>query len=145
MRYRLVHINLRMKCAKQMIREGHGGAIVTMSSISAYVGAVDQTVYCATKAGILMLSKALALVLGEHSIRVNCILPGSIYTNMSSKHPGSEARRFVEQKSSLKRMGDSSEIASAVSFLLSDDASYTTSAELLIDGGLLVNAEYNPN
>ena len=131
--------------AKQMIKEGHGGSIVTMSSISAYVGAYDQTVYCATKAGILMMSKALALVLGEHGIRVNCILPGSIYTNMSDKHPGSKARAYVEKKSPLQRMGESSEVAGAVSFLLSDDSSYMTSAELLIDGGMLVNAEFNPN
>ena len=131
--------------AKEMIREGHGGAIVTMSSISAYVGAVDQTVYCATKAGILMLSKALALVLGEHSIRINCILPGSIYTNMSRNVPGSAARRFAEKKNPLKRIGEASEIASAVSFLLSEDASFINSAELLIDGGMIVNAEFNPD
>ena len=147
---RLMNINLKgtwVVCsegAKQMIKEGHGGAIVTMSSISAYVGAVDQTVYCATKAGILMLSKALALVLGKHGIRINCILPGSIYTNMSRNHPGSAARRFAEQKSPLGRVGASSEVASAVSFLLSEDASYMTSAELLIDGGMIVNAEFNP-
>ena len=147
---RLMDINLKgtwvvcQEGAKQMIREGHGGAIVTMSSISAYVGAVDQTVYCATKAGILMMTKALALVLGEHGIRANCILPGSIYTNMSRNHPGSAARAFAEKKSPLKRVGASSEIASAVSFLLSEDASYTTSAELLIDGGMIVNAEFNP-
>ena len=130
--------------AKQMIKEGHGGSIVTISSISAHVGAVDQTVYCGAKAGVLMLSKALALVLGEHGIRVNSILPGSIYTNMSRSHPGTAARRFAEEKSPLGRIGESPEVASAVSFLLSDDASYITGAELLVDGGMIVNAEYNP-
>ena len=148
---RLMDVNLKgtwVLCsegAKQMIKEGHGGAIVTISSISAYVGAYDQVVYCATKAGVLMLSKALALVLGEHSIRVNSILPGSIYTGMSSSHPGTAARQFVELKSPLKRIGEPEEVASAVSFLLSDDASYITSAELLIDGGMIVNAEFNPD
>ena len=131
--------------AKQMIKEGHGGSIVTISSISAYVGAVDQVVYCATKAGVLMLTKALALVLGEHGIRVNSILPGSIYTGMSRSHPGTAARRFAESKSSLGRIGEASEVASVVSFLLSDDAGYMTSAELLVDGGMIVNAEFNPN
>jgi len=130
--------------AKQMIKEGHGGSIVTISSISAHVGAVDQTVYCGAKAGVLMLSKALALVLGEHGIRVNSILPGSIYTNMSRSHPGTAARRFAEEKSPLGRIGESPEVASAVSFLLSDDASYITGAELLVDGGMIVNAEFNP-
>jgi len=130
--------------AKQMIKEGHGGSIVTISSISAHVGAVDQTVYCATKAGVNMLTKALALVLGEHGIRINCILPGCIYTGMSRSHPGSAARAFAEAKSPLGRMGESEEVAGAISFLLSDDASYITSAELLIDGGMIVNAEFNP-
>ena len=148
---RLMDVNLKgtwVLCsegAKQMIKEGHGGSIVTISSISAHVGAYDQTVYCATKAGVLMLSKALALVLGEHSIRVNSILPGSIYTAMSNAHVGSAARKFAEDKSPLGRMGEPEEIASAVAFLLSDDASYITSAELLIDGGMIVNAEFNPD
>ena len=147
---RLMDVNLKgtwVLCsegAKQMIREGHGGAIVTISSISAHVGAVDQTVYCATKAGVLMLTKALSLVLGEHSIRINSILPGSIYTGMSRSHPGTAARRFAEEKSPLGRIGEPEEVASAVSFLLSDDASYITGAELMIDGGMVVNAEFNP-
>jgi len=131
--------------AKHMIGAGHGGAIVTISSISAYVGAVDQVVYCATKAGVLMLTKALALVLGEHGIRLNSILPGSIYTGMSRSHPGTAARAFAEKKSPLGRVGESPEVASVISFLLSDDASYMTGAELLVDGGMLINAEFNPN
>ncbi|MCL2539465.1 MAG: SDR family oxidoreductase, partial [Oscillospiraceae bacterium] len=147
---RLMDVNLKgtwVLCsegAKQMIKEGHGGAMVTISSISAHVGAVDQTVYCATKAGVLMLTKALSLVLGEHSIRLNSILPGSIYTGMSRSHPGTAARRFAEEKSPLGRMGGPEEVASAVAFLLSDDASYITGAELLVDGGMLINAEFNP-
>ena len=148
---RLMDVNLKgtwVLCsegAKEMIKEGHGGAIVTISSISAYVGAFDQTVYCATKAGVLMLSKALALVLGEHNIRVNSILPGSIYTGMSRSHPGTAARKFTEDKSPLGRIGEPEEVASAVSYLLSDDASYITSAELLVDGGMIVNAEFIPD
>jgi NAD(P)-dependent dehydrogenase (short-subunit alcohol dehydrogenase family) len=148
---RLMDVNLKgtwVLCtegAKRMIKEGHGGSIVTISSISAHVGAVDQTAYCATKAGVLMLSKALALVFGEHGIRINSILPGSIYTGMSGSHPGTAARRFAEEKSPLGRLGESAEVASAISFLLSDDASYITGAELLVDGGMVVNAEFNPN
>ena len=138
---RLMDVNLKgtwVLCsegAKQMIKEGHGGAIVTISSISAHVGAVDQTVYCATKAGVLMLTKALSLVLGEHSIRINSILPGSIYTGMSRSHPGTAARRFAEEKSPLGRIGRPEEVASAVSFLLSEDASYITGQCLIISGG----------
>ena len=131
--------------AKEMIKEGHGGAIVTTSSISAYVGAPGQTAYCATKGGILMMSKALARDLGKYNIRVNCILPGSINTNMSKDFliPGTTVERFYREKAAIKRIGEASEIASVVSFLLSDDASYMTSAELLVDGGFIVNAEYD--
>ena len=147
----LMNTNLRgtwVMCsegAKEIIKEGHGGAIVTISSISAYIGAPGQTVYCSTKAGILMMSKALARDLGKHNIRVNCILPGAINTNMSKDFlvPGSITERFYREKAALKKIGEPSEIASAVSFLLSDDASFITSAELLVDGGFIVNAEYD--
>jgi len=129
--------------AKKMIAAGRGGAIVTISSISAYVGAPGQTAYCAAKAGILMMSKALARDLGKYNIRVNSILPGAIRTNMSKGlFEDEEALRFYTERAALGRVGEANEIASAAAFLLSDDASYITSAELLVDGGLLVNAEY---
>lgn len=129
--------------AKQMIKEGHGGAIVTVSSISAWVSAKEQTVYCSTKAGIWMMTKALAQVLAPHGIRVNVVLPGAILTDMSAEllDPSSPTRAFYEERIPLGRIGESSEIASAVAFLLSEDASYVTSAELLIDGGFITNVE----
>lgn len=129
--------------AKQMIAEGHGGAIVCISSISAVVAAREQTIYCGTKGGVSMLVKALAAVLGPHNIRINAILPGAIATPMSADLlvEGSEARKYYEGRIPLGRIGAASEIASAVSFLLSEDASYITSAELLIDGGFITNAE----
>ncbi|NPV85775.1 MAG: SDR family oxidoreductase [Anaerolineae bacterium] len=129
--------------AKQMIREGHGGAIVCVSSISAWVAAREQTVYCATKAGIWMLVKALAAVLGEHGIRINSVLPGAILTNMSKEllNPDAPARKYYETRTPLGRIGAPEEVASVISFLLSDDASYMTSSELLVDGGFITNAE----
>src|SRR5262245_13118622 len=129
--------------AKQMIKEGHGGAICTISSISAWVGAKQQTVYCATKAGISMMTKALAQVLAPHGIRANAVLPGAIFTDMSREllEPAAEARMYYESRIPLGRIGDPDEIAAPVAFLLSDEASYITSAELLVDGGFIVNAE----
>ena len=128
--------------AKQMIKEGHGGAIVTISSISAYVAAEEQTAYCATKAAILMMTKGLAQVLGRHNIRVNSILPGAILTNMSKALlDDPEVRNFYEENTPLGRIGMPEEIASVVSFLLSEDASFMTSASLLVDGGFIVNVE----
>jgi NAD(P)-dependent dehydrogenase (short-subunit alcohol dehydrogenase family) len=129
--------------AKQMIKEGHGGAICTISSISAWVGAKQQTVYCATKAGISMMTKALAQVLAPHGIRANCVLPGAILTDMSWEllDPASETRKYYEARIPLGRIGEPDEIAAPVAFLLSDEARYITSAELLVDGGFIVNAE----
>src|ERR1700722_12488223 len=69
--------------ARQMIREGHGGAICCVSSISAHVGAPGQTAYCGTKGAISMLDVALACDLGEHGIRVNAVEPGWVKTPMS--------------------------------------------------------------
>lgn len=129
--------------AKQMIAEGHGGAIVCVSSISAIVGAKEQTVYCGTKGGISMLVKALSIVLAPHGIRINAVLPGAILTDMSGPLlvPGSESRRYYEERIPLGRVGEPEEIASPIAYLLSDDASYVTSAELLVDGGFIQNAE----
>lgn len=129
--------------AKEMIREGHGGAIVTVSSISAWAAGREQTVYCATKAGIWMLSKALGQVLGPHGIRVNTVLPGAILTDMSESllDPSSPARKYYEARTPLGRIADPEEVASVVAFLLSDDAKYVTSSELLIDGGFVANVE----
>jgi L-rhamnose 1-dehydrogenase len=129
--------------AKQMIAEGHGGAIVTVSSISAYVGAAEQVAYCASKAGILMLTKALAVVLGPHGIRCNSVLPGPVSTKMSSSLlvEGTPERQFYVEKTPLHRIADPVEIANVIAFLLSDEATYMNSSEVLIDGGFIVNAE----
>ncbi len=142
-------INLRgtwvvcQTAAKQMIKEGHRGAIVTVSSISAWVAAREQVVYCGTKAGIWMLSKALAAVLGPHDIRVNCVLPGAILTPMSAElvSPDSPARKYYEERTPLGRIGQPEEVAGVIAFLLSNEASYMSSSEVLVDGGFITNAE----
>ena len=146
---RIQETNLRgtwvvcQSAAKQMIREGHGGAIVTVSSLSAWVAARTQTVYCGTKAGIWMLTKALASVLGEHGIRVNTVLPGAIATDMAEPLlKDKPVLKYYKERIPLHRIGEPDEIAGAVAFLLSDDASYCTSSELLVDGGFITNAEY---
>jgi L-rhamnose 1-dehydrogenase len=129
--------------AKQMIREGHGGAIVTIASISSWVSARTQVVYCGIKAGIWMLTKSLASVLGEHGIRVNTVLPGAIATDMAAPLlKDKPVLKYYKERIPLHRIGDPKEIAGAVAFLLSDDASYCTSSELLVDGGFITNAEY---
>jgi NAD(P)-dependent dehydrogenase (short-subunit alcohol dehydrogenase family) len=129
--------------ARQMIREGHGGAICMVSSISAHVGAPGQTAYCGTKGAISMLGKALGAVLGGHGIRVNVIEPGAVATNMSAPllDAAPEVLKYYLDRIALHRIGDPAELAAAVAFMLSDDASYVTSATLLVDAGFIVNAE----
>jgi len=130
------------EAARQMIAEGHGGAIVMISSISAHVGAPTQVAYCGTKGAISMLGKALGAVLGGNGIRVNVIEPGAVETNMSaSMFDQPDVMKYYLERIALHRIGKPSELAGAIAFLLSDDASYVTSASLLVDAGFIVNAE----
>jgi NAD(P)-dependent dehydrogenase (short-subunit alcohol dehydrogenase family) len=128
--------------AKQMIREGHGGAICCVSSISAHVGAPGQTVYCGTKGAISMLAKALGCDLGAFGIRMNAVEPGWVKTNMAAPMMEDPAAlRYYTERIALHRGAEPEELAATIAFLLSDDASYVTSATLLVDGGFIVNAE----
>jgi NAD(P)-dependent dehydrogenase (short-subunit alcohol dehydrogenase family) len=128
--------------AKQMIREKHGGSIVMISSISAHVGAPTQVAYCGTKGAISMLAKALGAVLGKHGIRVNAIEPGAIETPMSAGLlDAPDIMKYYLERIALGRIGKPHELAAAVAFMLSNDASYVTSATLLVDAGFIVNAE----
>ena len=109
--------------AKQMIKEGHGGAICCTSSLSAHVGSPTQVAYCGTKAGVSMLAKALGAVLGEHGIRVNAVEPGCIDTPMSAylmQDP--PALKYYEDRIALHRVGKPEEMASVIAFLLSDES-----------------------
>jgi len=128
--------------AKQMIREGHGGAICCVSSISAHVGAPGQTAYCGTKGAISMLAKALGRDLGAHGIRMNAVEPGWVKTPMAAAlldEP--DVLRYYVDRVALHRGAEPEELASVIAYLLSADASYVTSATLLVDGGFIVNAE----
>jgi NAD(P)-dependent dehydrogenase (short-subunit alcohol dehydrogenase family) len=131
------------EAAKQMKAQGHGGAIVCVSSISAHVGAPYQTAYCATKGGISMWAKALGSVVGAHGIRVNAVEPGWIKTNMSAPmfDAAPEVWKYYIDRIAIHRPGEPEEMAGAITFLLSDDASYVTCATLLTDAGFIVNAE----
>ena len=125
-----------------MIKEGHGGAIVCTSSISAHVGSPFQSAYCATKGGISMWAKAFGAVVGQKGIRVNAIEPGWIDTKMAAPmFDDPAAVKYYEERIALQRPGQPEEVAGVITYLLSDDASYVTSATLLVDAGFIVNAE----
>ena len=126
--------------ANQMVKQGEGGAIVAISSISALVGGEMQTHYTPTKAGVLSLMQSCALALGRHGIRCNSVLPGTIATDINKDDLADPKKReYMEGRIPLGRLGRPEDIASVVAFLASDMASYMSGAALLVDGGAFAN------
>ena len=126
--------------ANQMVKQGEGGAIVAISSISALVGGEMQTHYTPTKAGVHSLMQSCAVALGRHGIRCNSVLPGTIATDINKDDLADPAKReYMEGRIPLGRLGRPEDIASVVAFLASDMASYMSGAALLVDGGAFAN------
>lgn len=115
-----------------MIRTRLPGRIVTLSSVSGMVGNRGQVNYSASKAGIIGATKALALELAKRNITVNCVAPGIIETQMTSN-----LEVDIESIVPLRRMGQPSEVAATVLFLLSEDAGYITRQVIAVNGGLV--------
>ncbi|MDK2748409.1 MAG: SDR family oxidoreductase [Brevundimonas sp.] len=126
--------------ANQMVKQGEGGAIVAISSISALVGGEMQTHYTPTKAGVHSLMQSCAVALGRHGIRCNSILPGTIATDINKDDLADPRKReYMESRIPLGRLGKPEDIASVVAFLASDMAAYMSGAALLVDGGAFAN------
>ncbi|MCQ6959059.1 SDR family oxidoreductase [Mucilaginibacter aquariorum] len=122
-----------------------GAAIVFNTSINAVLGMPDSGVYSASKAAIISLNRVLARELASRKIRVNAVSPGPVATPLYDKLGLTEAEvngfgTVLGERILLKRFARSEEIANAVRFLASDDASFITGTELTVDGGLTVNA-----
>ena len=116
-----------------MVRRRKAGRIVTLSSVSGLSGNRGQVNYSASKAGIIGATKALAIELAKRKITVNCVAPGLIETDMVSEAPVEEALKLIP----AQRMGQPEEVAAAVCFLLSEDASYITRQVLSVNGGMV--------
>jgi L-rhamnose 1-dehydrogenase len=128
--------------ANQMVKQGKGGTIIGVSSISAYVGGEYQTHYTPTKAGILSLMNSLAIALGKHGIRCNAVLPGTIQTDINKEDLSDPKKRaYMEGRVPLGRLGVPEDLAGPVIFLASDMARYVNGAALLVDGGMFVNLQ----
>ena len=111
-----------------------GGAIVNITSDSARVGAAGEAVYAGTKGGLAAFSKSLAQEVGRFGITVNCVSPGLVATPMSA--PNQELIEKLVKKVPAGRVGQPTDIAGAVAFLLSPAASYITGQTLSVGGGL---------
>jgi L-rhamnose 1-dehydrogenase len=128
--------------ANQMVKQGHGGAIVAVSSISALVGGEYQTHYTPTKAGLHSLMQSTAIALGKYGIRCNSVLPGTILTDINKEDlADEEKRRYMAGRVPLGRLGEPEDLVGPIVFLASDLARYVTGAALLVDGGAFVNLQ----
>lgn len=131
-------------CSKAAVIEmchSGGGLIVNVASELGLVGGMEIAAYCASKGGVIQLTKAMALDHASDNIRINCICPGPINTPLldriiaSSPNPEREKQITVE-KTSLRRLGQPDEIANAILFLASEESSYMTGSVVVVDGGL---------
>lgn len=138
---KVVDINLNgvfltaQAAARQMIKEGKAGSIVNTASMSAHIINTPQTIanYCASKGGVLLLTKALAVEWAKYNIRVNCVSPGYMATELVA-----EMKNMHEEwisKIPAGRLGVPEDLVGAYVYLLSDAARYTTGTDLIVDGG----------
>jgi cyclopentanol dehydrogenase len=138
---RVVAVNQRgpwlgMRAAVPLLKRRGGGAIVNVASIYAVVGSPASTAYHASKGALLAMTRGAAVELAQHGVRVNCVLPGAIDTAMLADiRP--ERLRELTARTPMERIGRAEEVASAVAFLASDEASFITGAALPVDGGYL--------
>ena len=138
---RVLALNLKggahvLQAAGQVMREQRSGSIVLFSSIRSVVVEPGQSVYAATKAGIVQMVRTAAAELGPHGVRVNAVAPGVIDTPLTAPIKDSpDWHRAYAQRSILGRWGSAREVAGPTVFLASDAASYVTGAVLFVDGG----------
>lgn len=117
---------------------GNGGSIVNMSSVAGIVGIAGVSAYAASKAGVRVFSKAVAMEAAPDNIRVNTIHPGMIWTGMQQVAIADNPEQYdiLTAGIPLKRMGEPLDIANAALFLACDEGRYLTGAELIVDGGI---------
>ena len=141
---RTIDINLKgtWLCLKyeiqQMLRQGGGGAIVNMASVAGLIGSAGFATYCASKHGVMGLTKSAALETARNGIRVNAVCPAVIETPMGERiFGGPDVKPYAIGLHPIGRFGKPMEVAEAVVWMCSDRASFMTGQSLVLDGGFL--------
>ncbi|HEV8565287.1 MAG TPA: SDR family NAD(P)-dependent oxidoreductase [Actinomycetota bacterium] len=139
---RMLEVNLRgmflvgQAVARRMVEAGRRGAVVNMASTNGLGGEADFAHYNASKAGVVLLTKTMAVELGRLGIRVNCVCPGFIDTPLNEGLATEEEMvAYGREKVPLGRRGRAEEVAAAYAFLASDEASFVHGEALVVDGG----------
>ena len=137
---KVIEVNLKgafncMKHVSRIMLKQRSGHIINMSSVSGVMGNAGQVNYCASKAGIIGMTKSLARELGSRGITVNAIAPGFIETEMTDVL-SEDVKENLLGSIPLKRMGQTKDIAETVAFLASDKAAYITGQTISVDGGM---------
>jgi NAD(P)-dependent dehydrogenase (short-subunit alcohol dehydrogenase family) len=133
---------LGMKHAAPVMKQQGSGSIVSTASVAGLNGGMGPHIYCAAKAGVINLTRSVALELAEHNVRVNCICPGAIATPLIAGGMGGTDEAVEAMKPVLanfqpiQRSGEGRDIANAALWLSSDDASFVTGQAIIVDGGL---------
>src|SRR5262249_5188862 len=132
---------LLCRAALPLFRKAGGGSIVNVGSMLGLIGIRNRAAYCASKGGLTLLTKAMALDHAHENIRVNCICPAAVETELLAEafskypDPAAEKQRRVEQIP-LQRIGEPKDVAHMALFLASDDSSWVTGASFPVDGGV---------
>jgi L-rhamnose 1-dehydrogenase len=129
--------------AQQMVKQGNGGAIIGISSISALVGGGLQVHYTPTKAAVLSMIQSMAIALAKDKIRCNALLPGTIHTQLADDDmQNKEKRESLEHRIPMGRVGKPEDLAGPAVFLASEELSgFMTGSQMLVDGGMFVHLQ----
>jgi glucose 1-dehydrogenase len=124
--------------ARQMIKQGHGGRIINISSVHEDLPMPTNAPYCASKGGLRMLARTIAVELAKDNITVNNIGPGAIYTPIDADIEAQpELEKALMSEIPLNRWGQPADVAAVAVFLASDESSYVTGSTYFVDGGML--------
>jgi L-rhamnose 1-dehydrogenase len=144
------HLNTNIKgtfwstqaAARQMVKQGRGGSIIGISSISAHLGGAQQVHYTPTKAAVLSMMQSQACALGKYGIRCNALLPGTTRTQLAADDLANpEKLKYLETRTPLGRVGNPDDLGGPAVFLASDLSKFVTGAQLLVDGGISISLQ----